>query len=433
MKSSYKLAGACLSAALLAACAGSVPSSTPLSVAPQLVQKRSVSITYGRHRVKKNSETMTYLYSFTGLADGNTPYGPLLSVSGTLYGTSSSGQNGCQCGSIYSIASSGTFAVVHTFGYPPDANTPHAGLINVNGLLYGTTGGGGAYGAGAVYTVPPTPSGTESVLESFYPGSDGQTPVASLIATGSTLYGTTSAGGVYNTGTAFSMTTSGAETVLHSFGGSGDGTNPVAPLLNVGNKLYGTTESGGVNGCGSVFAITKANGHETVLYSFTDRPDGCTPRYGALISLNGTMYGTTSTGGGGSRLGTVYSITPSGTETVLHTFNAAQTAPLRMGASPSSMACSTARPAPAARTVRERSSRSRLRPRARTPSFGPSADSRAAHNRSPTLSPSTARFTAPRRPGARTTWERSSRCFRFETAALKSIKAAQPLQIVSRG
>ena len=320
MKSSYKLAGACLSAALLAACAGSVPSSTPLSVAPQLVQKRSVSITYGRHRVKKNSETMTYLYSFTGLADGNTPYGPLLSVSGTLYGTSSSGQNGCQCGSIYSIASSGTFAVVHTFGYPPDANTPHAGLINVNGLLYGTTGGGGAYGAGAVYTVPPTPSGTESVLQSFYPGSDGQTPVASLIATGSTLYGTTSAGGVYNTGTAFSMTTSGAETVLHSFGGSGDGTNPVAPLLNVGNKLYGTTESGGVNGCGSVFAITKANGHETVLYSFSDRPDGCTPRYGALVSLNGTMYGTTSTGGGPNRWGTVYSITPSGTETVLHTF-----------------------------------------------------------------------------------------------------------------
>ncbi|MGA8535345.1 MAG: choice-of-anchor tandem repeat GloVer-containing protein [Candidatus Tumulicola sp.] len=268
---------------------------------------------------------MTYLHSFG--SDGYAPYGPLLSVGGTLYGTTLDDNIYEDRGTVYSITSSGTYAILHTFGDSPDGASPYAGLVNIGGTLYGTTSSGGAYNGGAVYSVSPAPSGTESVLESFYPGSDGANPIASLIANGSTLYGTTSQGGVYNAGTAFSMTTSGAETVLHSFGGSGDGTDPAAPLLNVRKKLYGTTVNDTVNGCGSVFAVTKSSGHETVLHSFSGRPDGCTPQYGALINLNGTMYGTTSSGGNGGcgfdeGCGTVFSITPSGTETVLHTFAA---------------------------------------------------------------------------------------------------------------
>ncbi|MGA8535344.1 MAG: choice-of-anchor tandem repeat GloVer-containing protein [Candidatus Tumulicola sp.] len=269
--------------------------------------------------------TETVLHSFGGSGDGSTPYGPLLGVSGTLYGTTLSG-GASSSGTVYSITHSGTESVLHAFAGSPDGQNPYAGLTNVNGTLYGTTVIGGAYNGGAVYSI--TTSGTESVLQSFYPGSDGAAPIASLISYGNTLYDTTSTGGVYNAGTAFSMTTSGAETVLHSFGGAGDGTDPVAPLLDVGagqDTLYGTTMSGGANSCGTVFAVSKSSGKETVLHSFSGSPDGCAPQYGALITLNGTMYGTTSSGGNSGcasdeGCGTVFSITPSGTETVLHSF-----------------------------------------------------------------------------------------------------------------
>jgi uncharacterized repeat protein (TIGR03803 family) len=216
--------------------------------------------------------------------------------------------------------------VFYPFVGPPDGQNPYAGLTNVNGKLYGTTNNGGVTGAGTVYSL--TTSGTESVVQSFYPGSDGANPQATLVSAAGSLYGTTSAGGVYNAGTVFSMTTAGVETVLHSFGGSGDGTAPAAPVLNVGGtngKLYGTTPSGGANGCGTVFVVSKSSGAETVLHSFGSG-DGCNPRYGTLTLLNGTIYGTTSAGGIGSptygcNCGTVYSIAPNGTEHVLYSFS----------------------------------------------------------------------------------------------------------------
>jgi uncharacterized repeat protein (TIGR03803 family) len=329
MGQSRKLGVALLSAALLTACGGAnsgLSSSTPSSVTSQSVRTQAGSGGQAQHRAKRANQTMTYLHSFGGSGDGFTPYGPLLSIGGTLYGTTLNG-GPPSGGTVYAITPSGTESVLHAFTGSPDGQNPYAGLTSVNGTLYGATLAGGAYGQGTVYSISPTPSGTETVLQSFYSGSDGADPIASLIANGSTLYGTTSTGGVYNQGTVFSMTTSGAETVLHSFGGSEDGTDPVAPLLNVGGtngKLYGTTLYGGANGCGTVFAVTKSSGAETVLHSF-NRADGCNPRYGALIMLNGTLYGTTENGGGygcyGNGCGTVYSITTSGTVTVLHSFS----------------------------------------------------------------------------------------------------------------
>ncbi len=201
----------------------------------------------------------------------------------------------------------------------PDGQAPYAGLLALNGTLYGTTSVGGAYNAGSIYSI--TPTGTEGVVLSFYPGSDGQTPYAGLTVVGSKFYGTTEAGGLYNAGTVFSLTSSGRETVLHSFGAPGDGTSPVAPLLCVNGTLYGTTESGGAYGGGTAFAISGSSGAETVLHSFYSSGDGSTPKYGKLVMLNGTLYGTTQSGGAYYR-GTIYSIAPASSSTyaVLHSF-----------------------------------------------------------------------------------------------------------------
>jgi hypothetical protein len=47
-----------------------------------------------------------------------------------------------------------------------DGENPAAGVIQLNGALYSTTGGGGQYGAGTVFSIPGLPS-SERVISSL--------------------------------------------------------------------------------------------------------------------------------------------------------------------------------------------------------------------------------------------------------------------------
>ncbi len=267
------------------------------------------------------SGTETVLHSFSGEPDGFGPEYGLLGVSGTLYGTTPSGGANNE-GTVFAISTSGKETVLHSFAGEPDGAQPKGALINVNGTLYGTTTGGGANcssigGCGTVFTL--TPSGDETVLYSFKGGkADGRYPTqAPLLDINGTLYGTNKYGGTYNRGTVFSIASSGQETVLHSFGGSGDGVFPYGGLLDVSGTLYGTTSNGGsvscgvrygdVRGCGTVFKIT-TSGKETVLHSFGDPGDGKYP-YQGLVNVNGTLYGT-ATAGGKHNAGMIFSLSP---------------------------------------------------------------------------------------------------------------------------
>jgi uncharacterized repeat protein (TIGR03803 family) len=253
----------------------------------------------------------TVLHAFAGSPDGEEPLARLLNVNGTLYGTTSLGgaYNSVHHfgGTVFSITPGGKEKVLYSFGNGTDGAYPYAGLTDVKGRLYGTTYYGGAHNWGTVFSI--TPGGKEKVLYSFGAhGNDGEWPTTGLVDVSGTLYGTTFVGGAYNgDGTVFSITPSGTETVLHSFSNNGsDGWYPDAALLNVNGTLYGTTYFGGAHGLGTVFSIT-LSGHETVLHSFNGR-DGSFPASG-LVDVNGTLYGTTATGGAHND-GTVYSITP---------------------------------------------------------------------------------------------------------------------------
>ncbi len=227
-----------------------------------------------------------------------------------------------------SSASAATEKVLHSFGNGSDGVHPWAGLINVKGTLYGTTEGGGASDNGTVFSVKP--SGTEKVLYSFKGGSygDGAYPAAGLISVNGTLYGTTEGGGASGRGAVFSVTPkTGTDIVLHSFSGyPSDGDAPETGLISVNGTLYGTTYSGGASSDnGTVFSV-KPRGKEKVVYSFKGDSygDGAYPSAG-LINVNGTQYGTTGWGGGtgcfsSEGCGTVFSITPNGTEKVLYRF-----------------------------------------------------------------------------------------------------------------
>jgi uncharacterized repeat protein (TIGR03803 family) len=189
-----------------------------------------------------------------------------------------------------------------------------------DGYFYGTTGANGTSDDGTVFKI--TPSGTETVLHAFpKTGTDGEIPYAGLIqGRDGNFYGTTYFGGANGLGTVFRVTPSGTETVLYSFAGGSDGEHPYAGVIQGSDgNFYGTTYQGGTSGYGTVFKLTPS-GTETVLYSFAgSSSDGANPEAGLIQGSDGNFYGNTYLGGA-SNLGTVFQLTPSGTETVLRAF-----------------------------------------------------------------------------------------------------------------
>ncbi|HEV3091557.1 MAG TPA: choice-of-anchor tandem repeat GloVer-containing protein [Candidatus Cybelea sp.] len=292
--------------------------------------------------------TEKVLYRFTGGTDGEHPTNEaLISANGTFYSsTEQGGGSGCQsgdgCGTVFSLSAAGAENVLYSFQGKPDGQYAKGGVVELNGVFYGTTQAGGQNGLGTFFKV--TASGKETVLHSFGAavkgGYDGIDPYSGLIyvkAEGK-FYGTTLEGGTGSCyggcGVIFSVTPSGKETVLHNLAGGEDGDFPTASLLYSNGQLYGTTEIGGGGGgsactntssapvgCGTIFSLS-TSGKEKVLYAFTGGSDGAFPST-ALIDINGTLYGTASGGGGNAKCGgcgTVFSLSASGAFKALYSF-----------------------------------------------------------------------------------------------------------------
>ena len=104
----------------------------------------------------------------------------------------------------------------------------------------------------AVLNLPPAgrvTAQTFTALHSFTGGSDGVYPKAGLILSGDTLYGTAVGGGSAGNGTVFALNIDGTGfRILHSFTATSgyphysnsDGASPLAGLILSGDTLYGT-------------------------------------------------------------------------------------------------------------------------------------------------------------------------------------------------
>ncbi|HEX3369700.1 MAG TPA: choice-of-anchor tandem repeat GloVer-containing protein [Candidatus Cybelea sp.] len=275
---------------------------------------------------RTTSGNFQVLHAFSASKDGKVPVGTLLAVNGTLYGTTNFGGDpdkscypGIGCGTVFSLTGKSDEGVIYRFTGPAAGTRPYAGLIDVNGTFYGTTQTGGKSNEGVVYSL--TPSGSEHVVFAFK-DKTGNDPRAGLTSVNGTIYGTTYYGGAAGTGSVFTVTPSGTEKVLHSFqAGSGDGSLPLGILLSYNSMLYGTTSSGGTGRAGTVFQIKPDGSGYSVLYNFKGgKSDGAFP-FAGLTELNGTLYGTTQEGGAHNK-GTVFAITTSGSESLLHSFGA---------------------------------------------------------------------------------------------------------------
>jgi len=294
------------------------------------------------------AQTFTTLYSFTSRdptyhtnSDGTTPVAGLILSGNTLYGTASSGGSSGG-GTVFAVNTDGTgFTILHSFtaasGAPPYTNSdgvgPRGGLLASGHNLYGTSSGGGRWGAGTVFAVNTDGTGFTN-LHSFAElqsgiNSDGANPYACLVSLGNTLYGTAGGGGSSGRGTVFKVNTDGTGfTNLHNFTGGSDGSLPYAGLVLSNNTLYGTTIYGGSSGNGTVFAINTDGSGFTNLHSFTAKfcypctnTDGALPWANLILSGN-TLYGTAAEGGGPG-IGTVFKVNTDGSGfKVLYSFTA---------------------------------------------------------------------------------------------------------------
>lgn len=244
------------------------------------------------------AQTVTPLASFNG-ADGFRPFfGSLVQgPNGMIYGTTSGGGVGSNYGgSVFEIDAAGHLSTVYSFCVQTncsDGEFPYAGLVKArNGNFYGTTGYGG------IASNCPNPTG-------------------------------------FGCGTVFEITPSGQLTTLYNFcsqANCSDGNLPVAGLIQGKNgNLYGTTGGGGITapdgeGAGTIFEITPT-GTLTTIYRFCSQinsqgicADGQSPNGRLVQGANGNFYGTTIGGGANNSAGTVFEITPTGKLTTLHNF-----------------------------------------------------------------------------------------------------------------
>jgi uncharacterized repeat protein (TIGR03803 family) len=264
---------------------------------------------------RAQAQTFKVIHSFTGGSDGGNPLdGFIADSAGNLYGTTNAG-GASGYGVVFKVTKSGVQSVLYSFVGGTDGEFPEGGLIRDKvGNLYGTTtAGGGVENSGIVFMV--SAAGVEQVLYTFPGGTNGATPQAGLaIDAEGNLYGTTTAGGANGNGIVFKLTKKGTqwtETVLYTFGTGTDGAIPVAGVILRGTSLYGTTSAGGAYGYGTIFQLTRSGAAwtETIVHNFDDGDDGAVPYGGLIADKLGNLYGAATEGGSGGG-GTIYELSP---------------------------------------------------------------------------------------------------------------------------
>lgn len=309
-------------------------------------------------------------------ADGKTPSGTLVSdTSHNIYGTTQEG--GAHAGgTVFELLFNPTtltyrYKVLYDFcdhSNCADGQAPTNAklVIDANGLIYGTTAGGGASKNGVVFRLTPNETKTHYHYDMIYEFcvefsacQDGAKPTGGLTfagdATGATydgiaaLYGSTMLGGRdANGGLVFSLTPGtdgGAPNVkqLYKFCRfvtqpdhiCTDGANPVGNLVvDKNGNIWGTAMAGGnTTNSGLMFELVpplSGQWAESQIYSFCSAAncaDGMTPTTGLAVDTNGNFYGTTSTGGltfrkcAATGCGVLFKVTANGSnESTLYSF-----------------------------------------------------------------------------------------------------------------
>jgi uncharacterized repeat protein (TIGR03803 family) len=199
----------------------------------------------------------------------------------------------------------------------PSGGIPGPIIESADGNFYGATsmGGTGNQAAGTVFKL--TPFGQVMTLFTFsadatgkYP--NGANPTGVIEGNDGSLYGSTVAGGINNTGLVFKLSKTGAFHVLHVGGVS-------SLTLGADGNLYGYGAD--TSGNTSVARISPSGSYQ-VLHTLNPKTDGIYPA-GLVLASDGNLYGTTIDAEV-ERITSLFRLTPSGQFTVLQTIHYGQ-------------------------------------------------------------------------------------------------------------
>jgi uncharacterized repeat protein (TIGR03803 family) len=213
-------------------------------------------------RLNKDGSNFAILHRFTNSISGANPSAALIQGhDGRLYGTAETNGPGGE-GVVFAIGTNGSsFTILHSFSSTiPGLRKPQGALLqSATGTLFGTAADGGGSGFGGVFSLEPDGTGFQVLHEFSSAGGDGRVPVAGLAFGGDgNLYGVTQFGGGFVNGSIFQLAQNNSGYVkLRAFTGTnGDGGNPVGALVpGPDGALYGTTSAGGDFNSGSIFRL----------------------------------------------------------------------------------------------------------------------------------------------------------------------------------
>jgi hypothetical protein len=243
-------------------------------------------------------------------------------VNGALYGVAESGGSNYDRGVVYRLSpdadgSHWTYRVMHRFcesGFCEDGEYPQTALTydgaetgaRYDGVspLYGVVPGPGIPPEGIFYSL--TLNGRRWKHKILYTFCCDQVPSGTPLFVDGSLYGLTSLGGDFDSGTFYRLSPGPhrkwEHTLLYSFDdtqGTSGGSIPVGPLaLKAPGKFLGTAAAG----AGTLFSLTTGeNGTtERALYSFCQADqcaDGYESRDGVVVGVGGALFGVTELGG----------------------------------------------------------------------------------------------------------------------------------------
>lgn len=229
--------------------------------------------------------------------DAKYPDCVLTAVGEMLYGTTMNGGSS-DLGSIFKLNTDGTgYMVVYSFKGGNDIAQPRKGLVQASdGALYGRAAYCSNSFAGAIFKIKPDGSGY-TILRTFAEtGGDAAGPWGLLEGTDGMLYGTSFGGGASGYGTLVKMAKDGrGYLILRSFVHDGsDGIQPQTLHEGADGVLYGTTAQGGRYEGGTAFKINKDGSGYTILRNFRNGNEaGWHPGAGVMQGRDGVWYGTT--------------------------------------------------------------------------------------------------------------------------------------------
>jgi uncharacterized repeat protein (TIGR03803 family) len=283
-------------------------------------------------RLNLDGSAFTELRRFTGEnGDGALPRSGLtVAGDGALFGVTPQGGDTSDPnrplgkGVVYRLNPDGSgFTVLRTFrGYPNDGSEPTAALLlGSDGMLYGTTAGGGAHDGGTVFRLNRDGSGY-TVLRSFESATGFQLWTGVIQGSDGVLYGTAVSGGAQSGGTLYRLNRDGTGFAVLKHFSEQTGTVPRGPLVEGRDgALYGTAERYGptvfaqgtvVTGAGTVFKINRDGSGFALLKTFARTTDCNTPQAGLIQHRDGTLLGTLAVGGP-DNAGGVFRLNPDGT------------------------------------------------------------------------------------------------------------------------